>query len=190
MRDFETRAELAAWLVAAGIDLSGWGAGAAKGVDDLWQEYRDGESRFDDEPPSRVVDVAQVIIRRGDRLLVELAQEMADGRRRERLRPPSEKLMAGESPRDAAARCLLEELGLVVAPGELISRGVEERAADSPSYPGLPTRYHLYTFETTAAALPDEPFARENAADGDPVRRHYWGWRLGDWQTGRLGIGN
>lgn len=177
MREFQTQAELAAWLASSGIDLSGWGSGAAKGLADLWHEYRTGETRFEDDPPARVVEVAQVIIRRGERVLIELAQEMADGRRRERLRPPSEKLLAGESPHNAAVRCLREELGLDVAPGELISRGVEEWQSDSPSYPGLPTRYRLYSFETTGAALPDEPFKRDNAADGDPVRRHWWVWR-------------
>ena len=34
----------------------------AKGIDDLWQEYATGETAFRDDPPTRVVDVAQVII--------------------------------------------------------------------------------------------------------------------------------
>lgn len=175
---FADAAELPAWLAAAGIDTGDWGQGAAKGIDDLWQEYATGETAFRDDPPTRVVDVAQVIIRRGDRELLELAQEFADGRRRTRLQPPTEKLKQGETPVAAAWRCLDEELGL--RDGEVALDGTGqliEEEADSPSYPGLPTRYVFHVFEATAETLPDEDFYRDNAAPDDPIRRHYWGWR-------------
>ena len=180
MRDrrFQSEDELANWLAAAGIDPAAWGREGAKQLADLWVEYRTGESRFVNDPPARLIEVAQVVLRRGNRVLLELAQEFADGRRRVRLRPPSEKVKPGESPRAAARRCLAEELGLDEAEVALSEAyQVIEEEADSPSYPGLTTRYCFHVFAATAAALPDADFARDNHAAGDPIRRHYWGWR-------------
>ncbi len=177
-RRFQSAGELAAWLAAAGIDPAAWGREGAKQLGDLWAEYRNGESRFVDESPARLIAVAQVVLRRGDKVLLELAQEFADGRRRVRLRPPSEKMKPGESPRDAARRCLAEELGL--GAGEITlseDYQVIEEEENSPSYPGLTTRYRFHVFAATAAALPDADFARDNHAADDPIRRHYWGWR-------------
>lgn len=177
-REFQKPAELGAWLAGAGIDTATWGEGEAKALDDLWGEYLKGESSFDDEPPSRVIKVVQLVIRRGDAILTEIDQLFADGRRRTRMRPPSEKLARGEEPRAAVLRCLSEELGLRAA-DVVIEREREpyEVISDSPSYPGLPTRYFFHTFEVAAENLPDEDFYRDNSAAGDPVRRHQWGWR-------------
>ena len=177
-RQFASLDDLSTWLEAAGINTSIWGQGNAKTVADLWVEYASGESVFDDDPPARLVEVAQVIIRRGDAVLLEIAQEFADGRRRERLRPPSEKLKRGEEPLAAALRCLSEELGL--SPGDVVienARPPTGQNIDSPSYPGLPTRYRMYMFDVAAGSLPDGDFYRDNAAPGDPIRRHHWGWR-------------
>lgn len=177
-RDFQSIAELEGWLEASGIDLSAWGQGEAKQTADLWAEYVSGESWFQDKPPLRVVEVVQVIIRRGDAVLIEVAQELRDGRWRFRLRPPAEKLKQGEDPRAAAVRGLCEELG--IAASEVYLEGGEtttEEIVVSTSYPGLPTHYTFYTFEATIGALPDEDFYRENIP-GDPIRRHLWGWRL------------
>lgn len=180
-REFHSPDELGAWLVASGIDVSQWGGGGSKTVDDLWREYLGGESTFDDDPPSRLVEVAQLIIKRGDAALIELEQVFADGRRRTRMRPPSEKLLRGETPRAAALRCLQEELGLSTAGAAIEGDGeTTELIAGSPSYPGLPTRYVFHTFEVTDTGLPDGDFYRENSAPGDPIRRHLWGWRPGE----------
>lgn len=177
-REFHSPGELGAWLVASGINVSHWGRGGSKTLDDLWREYLAGESTFDDDPPSRWVEVAQLVIKRGDATLIELEQVFADGRRRTRMRPPSEKLLRGETPRAAALRCLQEELGLSAA-GVAIEDNHEtiEETADTPSYPGLPTRYLFQILEVTDTGLPDGDFYRENSAPGDPIRRHLWGWR-------------
>lgn len=177
-RDFQSPDELTAWLVMSGIDVSGWGDGNSKTPGNLWQEYAAGESSFIDDPPARLVEVAQLIIRRDDAVLIEIEQEFTDGRRRARLVPPSEKVKPGEDPRDAALRCLREELGLAsedVALGETWI--TTEDMAVSPSYPGLPTYYIFHTFEARVDSLPDEDFYRKNSAPGDPIRRHLWGWR-------------
>lgn len=177
-REFDSVAELSAWLAAAGIDTACWGEGEAKGLDDLWQEYVDGETAFREVPPARELTVAQVFIRRGPLVLIELAQEFTDGRRRVRLMPPSEKLKGDEPPRAAARRCLREELRLGEddARFDATSR-IVEGTADSPSYPGLPTHYVFHQFEATAESLPDEDFYIDNRAANDPIRRHLWGWR-------------
>jgi 8-oxo-dGTP pyrophosphatase MutT (NUDIX family) len=177
-REFQNVSELAGWLAALGVDADSWGQGESKRLIDLWAEYESGEAALEDNPPSRTIEVAEVIIRRGDAVLIEVEQEFSDGRRRARLVPPSEKMRPGESPLDAARRCLREELGLLVAEVTLRQEYVlAEAVADSPSYPGLLTRYRFHTFEAAAAGLPDEDFYRDNAAPDDPIRRHRWGWR-------------
>lgn len=180
-REFQSPDELVEWLAAAGIDMGTWGVGDAKTATNLWQEYVAGESAFEDNPPGRLVEVVQLRIRRGDTVLVELAQEFADGRTRVRWRPPSEKMKRGETMRDVALRCLREELGLEKSAARLEATvRVTEIRQESPSYPGLPTRYVFHIFSGETDALPDGDFHRDNAAPDDPIRRHLWGWRAED----------
>src|SRR5690606_14051723 len=61
-RDFQSIAELEAWLEERGVDLAAWGQGEAKQTADLWSEYASGEAWFQDDPLLRVVEVVQVII--------------------------------------------------------------------------------------------------------------------------------
>lgn len=174
---------LAAWLARHGIDTASWGQAPAKSVGDLWREIQAGETTLQDNPPRRLVTVVQVLVRRGDLVLLELEQELRGGQIRRRHRPPSEKLKPNEDVLPAALRCLLEEVGL---PAEQVER-LRVAAApavtetDSPSYPGLMTRYRLVTVETEAAGLPESDFWRDNRLAGasDPVVRHRWGWRPG-----------
>lgn len=175
---FDDPDALAAWLTAGGVPLADWGRGEAKTVADLWAEVACGETTLGDSPPRRTVSVVQVLIRRGERALTEIEQEMADGRRRARGWPPSEKLKRDEDARGAARRCLAEELGIDVPTDALCeSEPPYEHTYDSPSYPGLPTTYRVHTMTVDAVALPDADFWLENAAAADPVRRHLWGWR-------------
>ena len=175
---FDDPDALAAWLTAGGVPLADWGRGEAKTVGDLWAEVACGETTLGDNPPRRTVSVVQVLIRRGERALTEIEQEMADGRRRARGWPPSEKLKRDEDARVAARRCLAEELGIAVPPDALCEgEPPYEHTYDSPSYPGLPTTYRVHTMTVDAVALPDADFWLGNAAAADPVRRHLWGWR-------------
>ncbi len=174
-------AELAAWLATNGIDTAQWGAAGTKRIADLGQEISRGESVLTTDPPTRNVTLVQVILRRGDEVLLELAQEMRDGQVRHRQQPPSEKLIAGEEALSAAGRCLLEEVGLTAdqVTRLALSGPPHVSEVDSPSYPGLPTRYTVYRVEATADGLPDDDFWHDNhgAGDSDPVLRHQWGWR-------------
>jgi hypothetical protein len=184
MEPLLTQEVLEAWLRAAGIDTLGWGMGGAKTVADLWTELQEGDVLLDETLPLRLVNVVQVCIRRDGRELFEMAQELADGQQRRRNRLPSEKVKVGESYLAAAARCLREELGLNADEFNVGSELLDEkvRTVDSPSYPGLATRYRLVTVAATAVGLPDTPFWRDNAAaaQGDPVLRHLWAWRQVD----------
>ena len=173
--------DLAAWLAANGIDTAVWGREGAKTVADLWEELRQGESTLEEDPPQRAVTVVQVTVRREDAELLELAQELRDRQIRARNRPPSEKMKAGEEPRPAALRCLLEELGLATESVDSLSLSAEPQViiADSPSYPGLTTRFTIYSAEAEVRGLPATDFWRDNvgAGESDPVVRHLWGWR-------------
>jgi len=179
---FDDVAALTDWLAANGLPLNDWGRGGAKTAADLWAEVACGETTLGDNPPRRAVTVVQVLVRRGERALTEIEQEMSDGRRRARGWPPSEKLKGGEDALSAARRCLAEELGIAL-PDRTLCEDVPpyEHTLDSPSYPGLPTTYRVHTVSVAAAdlpaPLPDADFWLDNAAPGDPVRRHLWGWR-------------
>ncbi len=62
-------------LRANGIDTSQWGAGRSKTVADLWAEIVAGETRLRTQPFRReVLGVVEVIIRKGDHILIESCQ--------------------------------------------------------------------------------------------------------------------
>lgn len=175
----QSAADLAVWLAGNGIEPGG--ANGTKPIADLWQEIRRGESTLDDNPPRRAVNVVEVILQRDSFMLLELEQELRDGQIRRRNRPPTEKLSAGETVVAAARRCLLEELGVTADQvGSLQELGPARiHELDSPSYPGLPTRYTIHRVEATVPSLPDNDFRRDNvgAGESDPVVAHLWGWR-------------
>ena len=169
---FQSEDELRAWLHGHGIDTSTW----VKSVRDLWKEYVNGESVFDEDPPVRATSVVRVVIRQGGNVLFEVGQVFDGGERRERNSLPSEKMKPGESVRQAAVRCVREELGVIVhedaaRPDERPTVKVES----SPSYAGLPTRYTFYDCEVDVPGLPDGPF--QTREEGDVVRIHHWEWR-------------
>jgi ADP-ribose pyrophosphatase YjhB (NUDIX family) len=180
MKEFEQLQDLAQWITAIGVDLSQWETGDSKTIENLWTEYVSGEIVFQNDPPQRVVRVVQIIIGRDGQILVETAQEFADGQRRFRNRPPSEKIKPGESIHEAVLRCLQEELGLNPDQISIAETSYEQKETilESPSYPGLMTHYILHRIDAQAVGLPVEEFWRENATavQGDPVRRHLWAW--------------
>lgn len=175
------RSELEAWLAAAGIDTRPWGSNNAKTIADLAREIANGESTLQDDPPRRVVHVVQVVIPRGECVLVEVAQEFADGRVRRRDHLPSEKMLPDEDPVGAAQRCLKEELGLdadqlLGAPTHTNSL---EKMMDSPSYPGLISKFTMHKVVVKTLHLPNEDFSTNNEAHahGDPIAVSHWAWR-------------
>jgi hypothetical protein len=179
---FENADSLVTWLAAGGVGMALWGQDGNKTAVDLWQELQTGDCIMQGPPPLRVVRVAQVIIQQEGMVLIEGAQEMADGRLRSRNFYPSEKMKPGEPPAAAALRCLQEELG--IAPAQVIvlsEANAQTEACDSPSYPGLKTQYHFVEVATRIRGLPLQDFWRENTAHAfnDPVKRHHWVWVSG-----------
>lgn len=189
----ESAAALQEWLAGQGIVTAEWGQEQTKSAADLWVEVVGGESVLATDPPRRMVSVVQVEVWQDGRRVIEAEQEMEDGRFRPRHRPPSEKIKPGESVREAALRCLAEELGVERTAVAFLPHPLttERHLSDSHSYPGLLTEYTLHTVQVAVSGLPPTPFWRDNraAAQGDPVRRHRWEWEGGDGESGRTGEG-
>ncbi len=174
-----TMEALIKWLEQAGVDLSLWGRDGAKTAVHLHRELQEKDCILHDNPPRRIVRVAQIIIQRENEILIEITQEMGNGRLRHRALPPSEKMKQGETVKNGMLRCLQEELGITNAVMQPNSHRQHSRTMESSSYPGLVTQYTVHTMKTAVSSLPNHDFWRNNTAynDGDPIRRHQWGWR-------------
>jgi hypothetical protein len=128
---FSSPAALRAWLLERGVTQDGWGSGAAKSVDDLYEEVKAGESALFETGAAAAAATAasRRALRRVDvvsltlscppapgLVLVEASQVLPDGRvRRRGMMPLSEKMRAGEDWRAAARRGVREELGSLAA---------------------------------------------------------------------------
>ena len=172
---------LAFWLHAHEIDIVHWGQANAKTVDDLWQELMLGECRLQECPIMRLVDVTNVLVQQNGLLLREVGQELRNGRVRHRDSLPAEKMLPGEDALTTARRCLSEELNLNDSAfcSDFALVMTQSKRKDSPSYPGLPSRFTIYTVKVQVQGLPVEEFSTFNAAyeKGDPVRVHHWRWQ-------------
>ena len=174
---FANERELREWLAGVGIPVQLWGVGTAKRMRDLWSELGTGESVLTVE---RQVSFVTVLIRRGNKTLIEIGQVLATGEYRERRWPPGEKMLPGEDPETAAYRCVWEELGVApencrIVPG---SHAEGNHTAESKSYPGLITRYRTNQVEMDIPSLPDTAFSTRESDDSPDlaVLRHDWDW--------------
>lgn len=169
------------WLQGRGVDTSAWGHGRAKTPEHLWRELLRGETQLLPNPTRRVVELVVLIVRRGDHILLETGQQLADGRFRERAWPPSEKMQRGETYMHTAVRGLREELGL--APHEYTlhphSYYTCHHWRESLSYPTLPAQYCFHIIEVDIPGLPPEPFttAESTHSTDEAVAVHHWAWR-------------
>lgn len=184
--NMQSLSQLKAWLASKKVDISQWGRGTAKSLESLWDEVRYGEVYLQDNPPLRVINVVQVIIRKKDKILIESEQEFDDERRRSRNHPPSEKMRRGENYVEAASRCLQEELGLKRQDFEILSSTYQQKQKEleSPSYPNLHTCYIFHIVEARVSNLPETNFWTDESAQNqqDPIRRHYWTWQANSHQ--------
>ena len=178
---FNSPDDLQDWLIVNGIDLSLWDKENAKSVENLWREIEAGETRLEGQPPMRLVQVAEVIIRNGDQVLIEVGQLFGNGRFRKRHIPPSEKFKTNENYLDAVYRCLAEELLVSKNQVTLLpnSYKVQKKEKESASYPTLMACYQVHSVEVKVEGLPEGDFSTDNQsfAEGDPVAKHFWSWQ-------------
>lgn len=115
MPSFDDVAGLESWLRTKGIATDLYGKGAAKSLSDLLEECRSGECVLDVDAAGRalrhVTLVSVWLCDARGRVLVEVAQQLPSGQRRERRLPLSEKMLPSEHWRDATLRGIREELG-------------------------------------------------------------------------------
>jgi hypothetical protein len=176
----DSPAELRTWLERNGVDTSAWGSGGTKSVADLWRELENAECALTADPPERLVSFTQVNIEIGGRRLFEVAQKLVSGDVRPRDSPPSEKMIPGETPEQAAIRCLREELGVEACPDDVVpgSHKVPEKSSPSLSYPGLRTHYVMHEVSMRVDGLPNTEFTTtERSSTDHAVETHYWAWR-------------
>ena len=181
---FDSPAAFERTLARNGIDVSSWSTGAAKGLAELYSEAAAGESQFEKCRVLRKVSVVVLLIRCDNRVLIELEQELSDGRHRARDFPPSDKLLPQESIEQGAARCLQEELGITSRYRIMPSANQQQCIKESQSYPGLLTWYTFHFVEASVDELPSDDFWRANttSSPADPVVKHRWGWRTKSFQ--------
>lgn len=165
---------LKAQLQNNGIDLSKWGQGDAKTVEQLFEEIEEGETELikdiDGKLVRKVLCVgADIYYTDGDKTfrLKEEKQMFADGRVRVRDfgRAVSEKMKFGEYSHDAMVRGIQEELGISSNVSlQEIETVVETK--DSPSYPGLTSNYVVDVFKVELVPRQYKPEGYVEERDG------------------------
>ena len=161
-------ASLREWLDANGVDANAFGVNGAKSLADLAIEVERGETTLalDDvtNAPRRDVRVLRLLVTDETwpgQVLVEARQEWESGRVRYRNTPLSEKLLGNEDWRDAVRRAVDEELGGAIDATQF-SLKVDESSVrrtevdrESLSYPGLSSRYAMFTVTCEVKGLPE-----------------------------------
>ncbi len=177
---FENVQQLNKWLSSKGIDTTQWGINNAKSVEDLWVEIVAGEAEIQDNSPLRIVYVVHIVIRDGDKILIE-GEQRSKNQQRYRGILPSEKIKGGESEVEAAIRGLEEELQVQSIDVKILepSSAPRRETRISKSYPDLHTEYVISEVEAEIDNLPSEDFwTCETPNDRDkPVKEHQWLWR-------------
>lgn len=153
-----------------------YGIGQAKSFDRLVEEIKTGETQiiFENNQPIRLIQVARVYVFCKGQQLVESKQTIkGQGDRVRNLDCVSEKFFLAESAFDAACRGIEEELGLSTRGTDLLSLGKKTEERESPSYPGLKTRYDFFDFKWD---MPERHYCPEGyvADEGDCVTFFNW----------------
>jgi|LakMenEpi03Aug12_release.lakeMendotaPanAssembly.Ray.scaffolds.fasta_scaffold769694_1 hypothetical protein len=158
------------------LPLEKYGIGQAKLFDRLIEEIEQGETQiiFADNQPIRLIQVARIYIFCNKKQLVESKQLIkGQGERIRNIRCISEKFKLNESAINAACRGIKEELGICINSSDLELFGKKSEEKESPSYPGLTTRYAFYDFRWD---MPEEYFNPDGyvADEGDCVTYFEW----------------
>lgn len=181
-----TEADLEALLSQHGVDWSAWGTGDSKTVRHLLRELTTGSCVLTTDSEGLVRTVRNVWVEvfadvDDTRMhLVEVRQRFRDGRVRERQLPASlgEKCNQGESPIEAARRCLEEELGI------LVPRSLQPMAAPAAgggpvtdgktSYPSLRSRFESYWY---IAEIDNSDFNPDGYIESQWDKETFFVWR-------------
>ena len=171
-------ASLRQWLDANGVDANAFGVNGAKSLTDLAIEVERGETTLalDDvtNAPRRDVECSgcwsPTRLHGRGRCWWRRRQEWESGRVRYRNTPLSEKLLGNEDWRDAVRRAVDEELGGAIDATQF-SLKVDESSVrrtevdrESLSYPGLSSRYAMFTVTCEVKGLPEPTTPVEGSA--------------------------
>ena len=130
-----------------GVDISGWGSGATRNIEDYFNELRVGESLLcvDASGVYRKLRIVKMIIEDPKKgILFEDYQVLPDGRRKDRKQAPAGKIGANEKPEEALKRELFEELGITDGNFDYFFDGVSVEERASKSYPNLRCVYEVH----------------------------------------------
>jgi len=160
-----------------------WGKGNSKTLVHLLKEIKERETTIQEEEGKLVrsvsVSYVDVFYQNENGMtykLLENRQEFRDGRVRRRpylIGSIAEKMKSGEDSQEAAYRALSEELGI----NEryiLHNKRVREIEEDSPSYPGLSSRFKNYLSEVT---LPRKNVRLEGYVEEQRDKNTFWIWK-------------
>lgn len=171
------KSELESLLKTYKIPFDTWGAGESKTISHLLQELNLEESTLIEGSDGiiRAETGVAIDVFYGKLKLVEAKQVFSDGRERKRNLSTSvgEKIKPGENPLEAAARTMLEELGIVGV--AFTNYHFEEKSpVASTSFPGLLTKRSLHFFDTV---LSDLQFKSEGYIEKQPDKTNYFVWK-------------
>lgn len=181
--DFTTIVALKFLLEEHHINVSGWGIGKAKTLEQLYAELKKGEAELikTDGKLMRLVRNVNIFVyyteknTRKKLFLKEVRQVFTSGRTRVRTHIKgslSEKLLAHQSvSAEAAARALEEELGVVGATA--VFKEKETIEEESQSYPGLKCIYEISFFEVE---LTEDQYAPEGYVETQSDKSTYFEW--------------
>lgn len=179
-KTFRSLDELSGYLKMAGLPVEQYGQGKAKTLEHLFKEIQGGGCILIEEGKDliRKVRSANILIYYQDEggglfFLKELKQVFKDGRERNRNFEwsVSEKLEPGESREEAALRAMSEELGIFNSNPKFLR--TENQDIESPSYPGLATRYESNFFEIYLSHAQHNP---DGYQEKQPDKTTYWVW--------------
>lgn len=160
-----------------GIETAKWGLGKSKSIFALYREILEGETKlsFIDGVLTRELHVVGIVVTCGDYLLKEEKQVFTDGRARYRELTSSctEKMIEGETPKEAAVRCLKEEIGIDVHETELTAKVSHTTEDISSSYPGLKSIYYRNPF---SYEMKPELFKEEGYQEFQDDKTTYFIW--------------
>lgn len=155
--DINNMNDLTAKLNKYNISTEEWGTKKSKSIKYLLNELNEKECVLVEEDGGlvRYIEFVGIKVYYNDEdgnnwYLNEDEQIFTDGRKRRRTMQSSvsEKMIAGEDPKDGAVRGAMEEIGVKLDINKLTSLRDISFNDNSPSYPGLQTKYKGYQFTT------------------------------------------